>query len=461
MVDELNLVEELQGKDGGPAGPLDSGKLPDAQLPSIAVSDTFTAANETEQLALTVQKGDVCVRTDENKSYINTTGNNTSMLDWQELLTPTDAVLSVDGKTGAVDLSDDYEPKDSTIMKEGENVGLLNNDQNYQSASDVSSSISTHASDGDAHHDKSHAHDGVDGSGTVDYDDLTNKPSIPVDHSDLDNIGDDDHHAKLHGNTHVNGTDDVPLVVSDPEGTKGLMPPQDKYKLNNIEAGADVTGDHEADISLANLGEKSYSSLTDKPTIPDNLTDLTTRNHSDLQNIGDDDHHDKDHASTHSDGGDDEITVENLATAGSDGQVLSGDGSGGLLMETRLCPVVMPVWNTFGGALGSGSGFFDIGGNAGITASEDSSQIRMVKSVIKALTMYISARTGTSQLVLTVRKNKVNTALIITIDSTGLKYQANDVSFDDGDRLSISYSLTGTGLIMIRGLTLEYATELM
>lgn len=39
--------------------------------------------------------------------------------------------------------------------------------------------ISSHAGDADAHHAQSHAHDGSDGSGTVSYDDLTDKPTIP------------------------------------------------------------------------------------------------------------------------------------------------------------------------------------------------------------------------------------------------------------------------------------------
>ena len=39
------------------------------------------------------------------------------------------------------------------------------------------------------------------------------------------------------------------------------------------------------------------------------------------------------HAPNHSDGGSDEITVENLATAGTDGQVPTSDGAGGLVME--------------------------------------------------------------------------------------------------------------------------------
>jgi len=80
-------------------------KIPEAQLPAIAITDTHEASSETAQLALTVQKGDVCVRTDLNKSYINTTGNNAVMSDWTELRTPTDAVLSVNSKTGAVVLN--------------------------------------------------------------------------------------------------------------------------------------------------------------------------------------------------------------------------------------------------------------------------------------------------------------------------------------------------------------------
>ena len=89
------------------ASNITSGTLPSSVLPPIAITDTFTATSEAEQLALTVQKGDVCVRTDLNKSYINKLGNNTSMTDWQELLTPTDSVLSVNGETGTVILNTD------------------------------------------------------------------------------------------------------------------------------------------------------------------------------------------------------------------------------------------------------------------------------------------------------------------------------------------------------------------
>lgn len=79
-----------------------SGKLSSSVLPAMAISETSVVASEAAQLALTVQEGDIAVRTDVNKSYIALNSNNATMSDWQELLTPTDAVQSVFGRTGVV-----------------------------------------------------------------------------------------------------------------------------------------------------------------------------------------------------------------------------------------------------------------------------------------------------------------------------------------------------------------------
>ena len=97
------------------ASNITTGILPTSVLPALAISETYTVADETAQLALTVQKGDVAVRTDENRSYINVTGNNTAMSDWQELLTPTDTILSINGQTGVVVLT-------TTNIAEGTNL---------------------------------------------------------------------------------------------------------------------------------------------------------------------------------------------------------------------------------------------------------------------------------------------------------------------------------------------------
>lgn len=92
------------------------GKIPGAQMPAIAITDTFVVASQAAMLALsTAQTGDVAVRTDENKSYI-LQGTDPSVLgDWQELLSPSAPVTSVNGFTGAVSLT-------TTDINEGTNL---------------------------------------------------------------------------------------------------------------------------------------------------------------------------------------------------------------------------------------------------------------------------------------------------------------------------------------------------
>ena len=67
---------------------------------AIALTTVQTAANESAHLALTTQEGDVVVRTDQNKSYVKNSGTAGNMNDFTELLTPTDAVLSVTTSDG-------------------------------------------------------------------------------------------------------------------------------------------------------------------------------------------------------------------------------------------------------------------------------------------------------------------------------------------------------------------------
>jgi hypothetical protein len=85
-----------------------SGKVPAAELPDISITSTQVVANQAAMLALTAEVGDVAVRTDVNKTFILTASPPSTLANWQELLTPTDSVLSVDGLTGAVDLSSVY-----------------------------------------------------------------------------------------------------------------------------------------------------------------------------------------------------------------------------------------------------------------------------------------------------------------------------------------------------------------
>ncbi|HET7329146.1 MAG TPA: hypothetical protein VFJ14_17885 [Nocardioidaceae bacterium] len=88
---------------------LDSGgKLRTAQLPSLAITEVHVVASQAEMLTLSAQTGDVAVRTDQQRNWILQGSDPSALADWVELAVPPDAVSSVDGRTGAVDLSDLY-----------------------------------------------------------------------------------------------------------------------------------------------------------------------------------------------------------------------------------------------------------------------------------------------------------------------------------------------------------------
>ena len=104
----LGYLNSQKGVANGIAELDGSGLVPTHHLPALAVTNTSVVNSEAAMLALTAQTGDVAVRTDVNKSFILTATPASTLGNWQELLTPTDAVLSVDGSTGAVSLSGTY-----------------------------------------------------------------------------------------------------------------------------------------------------------------------------------------------------------------------------------------------------------------------------------------------------------------------------------------------------------------
>lgn len=92
------------------------GKIPNNQIPAIAITDTFVVNSEAVMLALsTAENGDVAIRTDLNKSFI-LSGTYSNLPDWKELLTPTDSVSSVNGQTGVVVLDSDDIAEGSTNL---------------------------------------------------------------------------------------------------------------------------------------------------------------------------------------------------------------------------------------------------------------------------------------------------------------------------------------------------------
>lgn len=83
--------------------PLDeSGLVPAEFLPAIAITETLSASSDADMIALTAQRGDICIRDDLSKSYILSADPASILANWKLLKTPTDAVLSVAGLVGAI-----------------------------------------------------------------------------------------------------------------------------------------------------------------------------------------------------------------------------------------------------------------------------------------------------------------------------------------------------------------------
>lgn len=194
------------------------GKIPNSELPLIAIVDTFPCSSQIEQLALSVQKGDICIRTDLSKSFINFTGNNTTITDWQEILTPDDAVSSINGKTGSVTLT-------TTDVNEG----------NKQYYTEARVSANTDVSANTTHRNSAHAP-----SNAQKNSDIT---KAEIEAKLIGTISSHSHASgtpTAHASTHVTGgTDVIPIAVSG--GNSGLMSGGDKARLidlNKINVGS-------------------------------------------------------------------------------------------------------------------------------------------------------------------------------------------------------------------------------
>ncbi len=100
----VNDAEQKSNKNvaGGYPGLDINKKIDESQLPKITVGNVFAVNNETEQLALSASRGDVAVRSDENKTYMHNGGSVGNMTDWTEMKTPSGEVFSVNGKKGDV-----------------------------------------------------------------------------------------------------------------------------------------------------------------------------------------------------------------------------------------------------------------------------------------------------------------------------------------------------------------------
>ena len=102
----LKLDASLAGVPNGLATLNSAGIIPANQLPPISVASTNVVSSQAEMLALSAATvGSIAVRTDVNKNFILSTAGPSVLANWVELLTPGAPVQSVNGLTGAIQLS--------------------------------------------------------------------------------------------------------------------------------------------------------------------------------------------------------------------------------------------------------------------------------------------------------------------------------------------------------------------
>lgn len=142
--------------DAGKLVKLDSSGLIDSSaLPTLKLSETYTAASQADMLALSkANAGDMCIRTDENRVYVlgsNAANAYATLANWKEITLPSGTVTSVNGKTGAVTQAQlglvttisATSNNNNTSFPSSKAVITYVTGLGYQTSSDVSSAIST------------------------------------------------------------------------------------------------------------------------------------------------------------------------------------------------------------------------------------------------------------------------------------------------------------------------------
>ncbi len=93
-----------KGVDNGLATLDGTGKIPSSQLSALAINNTYVVADQAARLALAADVGDIAVQTDTSETYVLQVLPATDNGNWI-LITPTASVLSVNGQTGVVNLT--------------------------------------------------------------------------------------------------------------------------------------------------------------------------------------------------------------------------------------------------------------------------------------------------------------------------------------------------------------------
>ena len=276
-----------------------AGKLPESVLPSLSITETHSVATIAARNALVVQEGDVAIVDDDGsgvpRSYIFDGTN------WKELKTPDCGVTSVNGYNGTVILDTDDIDEGSlnlyfTVARAVTAIGGSVNDSGITTSDIWSASKILNMLGG--YSPSSHNHNLAD-LDEKSYNSLTDKPFIPGTHSDLTDDEPGKHRVindlgtstielwssdkiqseldnlanSAHNHNHSDITDDEPekhRIIDDLDTS-----PIELWSSAKISTELANKANAAHNHNLADLAEKSYNSLTDKPVIPSDHSDLT------------------------------------------------------------------------------------------------------------------------------------------------------------------------------------------
>ena len=135
---KINLSEK--GAINGVATLGSDGKVPNSQIPALAISETFPVSSQAQMLALSqADQGDVAIRSDISKSFILRVLPSSVLGNWSELLTPTSAVTTVFGRNGTVTA----QTGDYNTSQVAESIDKYYQTYNQKLYNDATSSIQT------------------------------------------------------------------------------------------------------------------------------------------------------------------------------------------------------------------------------------------------------------------------------------------------------------------------------
>jgi hypothetical protein len=107
LADVATFIDAVTQPEKGTAGGVatletESGRLPAAQLPAIAITETFSVNSESAMLALQAQIGDLALREDTKQTFVLQGANAALLSNWQEITTQTPALSTLPDVDGTI-----------------------------------------------------------------------------------------------------------------------------------------------------------------------------------------------------------------------------------------------------------------------------------------------------------------------------------------------------------------------